>query len=373
MGKHRGKCEGSIYKRRDGRWAAEITLEGHQRKTLYGKSREEVHEKLLVAQNEKRQGLLRTGPQQTVRDFLTYWLEVHSAKLKVSTQAMYKRQLEKHIIPALGHIQLQKLSIDHVQAFLLKKQKEGLKTSTVRLLHTILRAALQDAVRWKRLSINVSLAVTLPRLVQYEMQPLNRTQAQRLLQAAKGNRLECILILALGTGMRLGEILALRWSEVDMEKGTVQVCHTVDYVQGFGRVESEPKTESSKRSLTLPHFVFDALKLHRITQLQERMRAGARWNDQGLVFANNRGGYFSRPILYSRFKKLLREADLPDLRFHDLRHSAATIFLSMGVSAKVVQQILGHSAIGTTLNIYGHVLPEMQRDAMEKMNDFFGS
>src|SRR5215472_10841612 len=120
MGKHRGKGEGSIYKRRDGRWAAEITLAGHRRKTLYGNSREEVHEKLLVAQNEKRQGLLRTGPQQTVRDFLTYWLEVPSAKLKVSTQGMYKRQLEKHIIPALGHIQLQKLSSDHVQTFLVK-------------------------------------------------------------------------------------------------------------------------------------------------------------------------------------------------------------------------------------------------------------
>ena len=373
MSKRRGKGEGSIYRRKDGRWAAEITIEAYKgRKTLYGKTREEVAEKLHAAQVEKRQGLLRTGSKQTVEDYLNYWLEVHSAKLKISTYAMYKRQLNNHIIPALGHVQLQKLSIDQVQVFLSEKQKEGLKTSTVRLLHTILRAALQDAVRWKKLAINVSLAVTLPRLTQHEMQPLNRKQAQRLLEAARGNRLECLLALALGTGMRLGEILALRWSEVDLEKGTLQVGHTVDFVQGFGRVESEPKTESSKRSITLPQFVIDALKQHRLYQLEKQAKAAGRWKNRGLVFANRCGGYFSRPRLYSRFKQLLQEAGLPDMRFHDLRHSAATILLSMGVPAKVVQQILGHSNISTTLNIYGHVLPEIHRAAMDKMDDFFG-
>ncbi len=121
-----------------------------------------------------------------------------------------------------------------------------------------------------------------------------------------------------------------------------------------------------------PQFVIDALKQHRLYQLEEQAKAAGRWKDRGLVFANRCGGYFSSPRLYSRFKKLLNEAGLPGMRFHDLRHSAATILLSMGVSAKVVQQILGHSNISTTLNIYGHALPEMHRDAMDKMDDFFG-
>jgi integrase len=135
--------------------------------------------------------------------------------------------------------------------------------------------------------------------------------------------------------------------------------------------ESEPKTESSKGSIPLPQFVVEALKLHHTSQLETRLKAGAAWQEHGLVFPNMYGSYFSRMILYSFFKKLLKEAGLPPMRFHDLRHSTATILLSMGVPAKVVQEILRHSNISTTLNTYAHVLPEMHRDAMDKMDDFF--
>jgi integrase len=165
-------------------------------------------------------------------------------------------------------------------------------------------------VRWKRVAVNVCEAVKLPRHIQREVHPLDQEQARRLLAAAQGSRLDCILTLALTTGMRLGEILALRWGEIDLE-------------------------------------------------------------EQGLVFPNRNGGYFRRTRLYAIFKKLLQEADLPDMHFHDLRHSAATILLSMGVAAKVVQEILGHGNISTTMNIYGHVLPAMQRNAMDDMDDFF--
>jgi integrase len=370
--RQRGHGEGSIYQRKDGRWAASISLEGGKRKTFYGKTRKEVQEKLMKALHEQQQGILATGPKQTVKDFLNYWLEeVHGASLKLSTYALYRRHLDNHLIPVLGQIQLQKLTADQVQAFCSKKSKEGLSAGTVRLLHTILYAALQDAVRWKRLAINVCDAVTLPRLTRPEIHPLNQEQAQRLLEAAKGNRLECLLTLAIATGMRLGEILALRWSDINLEERTLQVRHTVDYVPGYGKVESEPKTERSRRSITLPQFVVDALKQHRTYQLEIRLKAGATWREQGLVFPNRCGGYFSRMRLYAIFKKLLNEAGLHDMRFHDLRHSAATILLSMGVHPKVVQEILGHSNIGTTMNIYSHVLPSMQRDAMDDMNDLF--
>ena len=204
------------------------------------------------------------------------------------------------------------------------------------------------------------------------MQPLDREQARRLLKAAKGSPIECLLTLALGTGMRLGEILSLRWGEINLERRMLQVCHTVDYIQGFGIVESEPKTESSRRSIILPPFVVDALKRHYVYQLRERQKVGAAWKDQDLVFSNRYGGYFDRMRLHSLFKRVLKDAGLPHMRFHDLRHSAATILLSMGVPAKVVQEVLGHSKINTTLDIYGHVLSEMQRDAMDKMDDFFG-
>jgi integrase len=374
MGKRRGKGEGSIYRRQDGRWAAEITIEGRRRKTLYGRTREEVREKLFVAQHEKRQGLLRTGPRQTVKDYLNYWLDdIHRTEIKLSTYALYRHHLDKHLIPALGHIQLQKLTADQVQAFCAQKLRENLSTGVVRLQFTILSLALKDAVKRKRLAVNVCDVVTIPRLIKHAWQFLNREQAFHLLEAAKGSRLDCLLTVALTTGMRLGELLALRWDDIDMDRCLVQVRHSVRYIQGFGVRESEPKTERSKGSITLPQFVIDALKQHHTSQLEARLKAGATWQEQGLVFPNMYGRYLNRTKLYSLFNKVLKEAGLPHIRFHDLRHSTATLLLSMGVPAKVVQEILRHSNIGTTLNTYAHVLPEMHREAMDKMDNFFSS
>jgi integrase len=370
--KRRGHGEGTIYQRKDGRWSADISLENGKRRTLYGKTRKEVADKLNTALQEQKQGILATGPQQTVANYLNYWLEeVHKVTLKVSTYALYRRHLDNHILPSLGHIQLRKLTADQVQAFCSQMSKNGLKSGTVRLVYTILDAALQDAVRWKRLTINVCETVKLPRHTQREVQPLDQEQAKGLLHAARGSRLDCIIIVALTTGMRLGEILALRWNDIDLEVRVLQVRHTVDYIKGHGWVETEPKTEHGRRSLLLPQVTVDALKAHRTSQLEVRLKAGTRWKEQGLVFPNRDGGYFRRPRLYAIFKKLLQEANLPDMHFHDLRHSAATILLSMGVPAKVVQEILGHGNISTTMNIYGHVFPSMHRDAMDDMDDFF--
>jgi integrase len=372
MGKHRGKGEGSIYKRSDGRWAADITIEGRRRKALYGRTREEVHEKLLAAQHEKRQGLLRTGPKQTVKDYLNFWLEVmHRPKIKVSTYALYRQNLDNHLIPALGHIQLHRLTTDQVQSLCADKLRNGFRSGTVRLMYRILHVALKDAVRKKRLALNVCDAVDLPRLMQHEIQPLTMEQAQKLLYAARQSRLECLLTVAIVTGMRLGELLALRWSEFDLTRGMLQVRHTVNRIKGFGITESEPKTESSKRSILLPPFVIDSLVQHRASQNEARIRAGAKWQELDLVFPNTQGGYFRRPKLHTMYKNLLKEAGLPDIRFHDLRHCAATIFLSMGVHPKIVQELLGHSDITLTLRVYSHVLPSMQQEAMNKLDTIF--
>lgn len=172
--------------------------------------------------------------------------------------------------------------------------------------------------------------------------------------------------------MRLGEILALRWEDIDLEGRVLQVRRTVDYIKGQGWVEGEPKTESGRRKIRLTQIAVDALRAHRLSQLEARLKAGEAWKEQGLVFPNRNGGYFRRPRLYAIFKRLLQEAGLPDMHFHDLRHNVATILLSMGVQMKTVQEILGHGSIVTTMNIYGHVLPSTHQDAMEDMDDFFG-
>lgn len=368
---HRG--DGSVYfDKKNDRWAGSFYTQEGRRRYVYGKTEREAWEKLRAAQYKEKQGTLAQGPRQTVKDYLNYWLEeVHKATLKTSTYVMYRRHLDNHIIPHLGHIQLKKLTTDQVQRFCSKLSNDGLKPGTVRLLHTILYTALKDAVHGKRLAINVCEAVKLPRHVRREAKPLDQEQAQRLIQAAKGSRLECIIVVALTTGMRLGEILALRWEDIHIEARELHVRHTVDYIKGCGWVESEPKTENSKRRLQLPQITLDSLKQHRTSQREAKLKAGSKWKEQGLVFPNSYGGYFRRMRLYAIFKKLLQEAALPDMHFHDLRHSAATILLSMGVQAKVVQEILGHGNISTTLNIYGHVFPSTHRDAMDDMDDFF--
>lgn len=171
--------------------------------------------------------------------------------------------------------------------------------------------------------------------------------------------------------MRRGELLGLRWDDIDLQKGTLQVRRTLSYIAHHGFKEGEPKTAKSKRKIMLPQFAIETLKRHRTVQLETRLQAGAEWVDKDLVFSNKRGGFIVPQTLATHFSQLLEEIGLPHMRFHDLRHSAATLLLSMGVPMKVVQEILGHSNFSTTANIYSHVLPSMQQEAMKKMDDLF--
>src|SRR6266487_4384605 len=178
-----------------------------------------------------------------------------------------------------------------------------------------------------------------------------------LLESVRKHRLEMLLTMAVVTGMRRGELLALRWSNIDFEHQTLLVLHTVDYIPGYGYVETEPKTKTGKRRISLPSFLIDMLKQHRVQQLEQRLKVGDAWENRDLVFPDLHGGYFNPNYLLRVFKKLLNEAGLPHMPFHDLRHSAATILLSMGVNIKVVQELLGHSNISITLGTYAHLLP----------------
>jgi integrase len=371
MAKQRGHGEGSIYQRKDGRWVASVTLEGRRRKTFYGKTRREVAGKLQDALNEKKRGLLVTGPRETVGHYLEYWLEeVHKPTIRISTYVRYREIMQLHIVPSIGHLQLTSLSPQHIQTLYAQKMKEGLSASTVQSIHAVLHKALDNAVRLGSLSRNVSDRIPLPRIVKHEIKPLTLEQAQHLLKSVREHRLEALFALALATGMRLGELLGLRWQDIDFTAGSLQVRHILSYVRSQGFVESEPKTAKGKRRITLPAFMLDSLKQHRVRQLEAKLKAGSSWKDRDLVFCADRGGYLNpASTMQVVFKSVLKKAGLPQMRFHDLRHSAATILLSMGVHPKVVQELLGHSRISMTMDIYSHVLPTMQKDAMERMND----
>ena len=368
----RGHGEGSIYRRKDGRYAAAITLENRKRKTFYGKTRREVQEKLNAALHDRKQGTLATGPQLLLRTYLEHWLEqVYKPTVKQLSYQQYRSIVRNHLVPVLGNVSLQKLTAEKIQALYTRRLNEGLAPRTIVLIHAVLHSALENAVKWGLVSRNVAKLVSLPRIERYEAQTLTAEQAVMLLEVARESRIEALLIMAVTTGMRQGELLALRWDDVDFEQGVVYVRHTVNRVVGYGYKETEPKTKASRRRIVLPDVALEALKQHRLHQDQIRIEAGNKWSERGLVFCNGYGGFLNAERVVAKFHKLLVDADLPYMRFHDLRHSAATILLAAGVHPKVVQERLGHSKIAMTLDVYSHVLPSMQQEAAEKIDDLF--
>jgi integrase len=372
----RGNGEGSVYKQRNGLWAATISIEGEKRKYFYGKTRKEVQEKLAAALQEQKQGMLVATPQQTVGQFLTDWLE-HSHKYSVRprTYERYEEAIRLHLSPVLGKYKLQKLSAQHVQAFYAKMAGEGLSPSTVNYYHSVLHNALGTAVKWGLVPRNVCDLVTPPRKARFEIQPFTPEQVQSFCDATRGHKWEALFTLALATGMRQGELLGLKWQDINFSTGTLQVRRILTRVPSRTSVkvfiEAEPKTQHSRRSITIASFALESLQQHRQRQEEARKKAGECWQDHDYVFCTLTGTHLRPNHVVDEFKKLLKKADLPDIRFHDLRHSAATLLLGLGVHPKVVQELLGHTQISMTMDIYSHVLPSMQQDAASKLNTLF--
>ena len=365
--------EGSVFQRRDGRWIASIRLENGKKKLIYCKSEKDAYATLRKALHEKERGELLTGPQQTLKMYLEQWLEqAHKlSTIRTSTYNTYRIVIYKHVIPLLGHIQLQRLTPQQIQSFYAKKLDEGLSAKRVRGFHAVLHRALENAVKWNLVARNVCDLVTPPLPQRHEIQTLTPDQVQRLLQAAREHKLEALLTVAVATGMRRGELLGLHWQDIDFKTRSIYVRRSVGRIGKFGIVESEPKTQRSRRKITLPTFVIDTLKRHQEHQQEMRAKAGALWRETGIVFCSIYGSYLESSNLHDDFKRLLVKAELPNIRFHDLRHSAATILLGMGVHPKIVQELLGHSNISMTMDIYSHVLPSMQQETMDKLDDLF--
>ena len=371
MGK-RGNGEGSIYKQRDNLWAASITVEtaqGRKRKYFYGKTRKEVQEKLAAAAHERQQGTIVTAPNQTIEQFLTNWLMTHKSSVRPRTTERYEGFVRLHVVPVIGRVRLDKLSAQHVQTLYAQKLEEGLSPTTVNTLHMMLHRALKDALRWGLVARNVCDLVSPPRRAHYEFKSLSKEQAQKLLTALHGHNMEALFVLALTTGMRRGEILALKWQDIDFEQNMLQVRRIFTRSKGQRYLEAEPKTEKSRRSVALPAITTTLLKKHQASQQELRRQVGEYWQAHDLVFCTALGTPLNPNKVLERFKTVLKKAGLPAIRFHDLRHSAATMLLAMGVHPKVVQELLGHNQISMTMDIYSHVLPTMQKDAMSKMND----
>jgi len=371
MAGRRGNSEGTIRKREaDGRWEARFVDVDGKRRSIYGKTRQEVARLLTTALRDREQGMTAYTDRQTLAQYLPSWLEKVRHQVKASTYMKYETAVRLRLLPGLGKIALTKLTSQRVQDFYSRKLAEGMSGSAVSNMHGVLSHALQDALRLGLVHRNVCTVVDLPRLVHREIHPLTEEQARVFLEAVAGDRFESLYILALSTGMRRGELLALRWADMDLEKAAIQVAANIQRMPDGWKMD-RTKTRHSRRRIALTPTAVTALRQHRLRQAEERLRLGPVWADLDLVFPDL-AGKIQNPISFvdKRFKPLLKKAGLPNIRFHDLRHTCATLLLGRGVNPKVVSEMLGHATIAITLGMYGHVLPHMQEQAaalMDKM------
>jgi integrase len=308
---------------------------------------------------------IRTAPGRlTVAAWLDEWMEtVVRPRLRPTTVTSYEHHVERYLKPAIGRVALVKLEPRDISR-MLAAMPEHLSTTTKRYTHNVLRAALNRAVKRQLIVRNVALLVDLPTKSEWKMQPLDESQVRTLQRAIVGDRHEALYTLALATGARQGELLALRWSDIDMDTGVVSVRHTLR--QGTTTL-GEPKTAAGKRDVRVGPSALAVLRRHRVAQNEMRLQAGRKWQDMGFVFTTSTGRPLDARNVTRWFQDTLERAALPRQRFHDLRHAYATIALSKGVDLAVVSKSLGHAQVSTTADIYLHWVPAMQDEIAETM------
>jgi integrase len=362
-----------ITKRKDGRFMARYTVQtpdGPKRKPIYGRKYKEVEKKLAEARGDAVRGLIFDADNLKLSEYLDRWLADSVADtVRPTTFERYEQIVRVHIRPALGNLKLKNVTPAHVRGLYRDKLEVGLSPRTVQYIHVTLHKALKQALADGLIPRNATEAVRPPQIRKEEIRPLTAEQVKMLFTAGRDDRLESLYILAVHTGLRQGELLGLKWGDVDLEAGTLQVRRTLTTAKG-GPVLSAPKNKGSRRTVKLSQTALETLKSHLERQLTEIDQAGDLWHEKGLIFATESGEFLNRHYITThRFKPLLKRAGLPQIRFHDLRHTCATLVLLKNVNSKIVSEMLGHSSIAITLDTYSHVLPNMQNEAATAMED----
>lgn len=358
MPKRRAKGEGSLYFSDASKlWVAQITLPNGKRITKYSKTQKVVKDWLVSQRSAIREGLWIEDGSLTVSTFFERFLnETIALSTKPKTHISYSSLIRNHVLPSLGHLKLTDLRPQHLQSLYAEKLESGLSKRTVQFTHSVIHRGLEQAVKWGLVPKNVAKLANPPKPEKKAPLTFSKEEAVILLEHLRGDRLYPLYAVAIGCGLRLGELLALKWEDINFDAGTISVKRNIQYIPHQGLVVGEPKSERSRRSVVMPEFVAGILKKQK---------------GDGWVFKTSNNTPFSPRNIERHFVKILDKANLPHIRFHDLRHTAATLLLMEGVHPKVVQEMLGHSQIGITLDIYSHVLPSMQKEAADKMNNLF--
>ncbi len=373
-GKKRADHEGAVYQTSEGPWRAEVRLPNGKTKYFQAATQAAVLGKKKAFEQQLAQGIESLDGEQSVKTFLERWLtDVQKGAVRTSTYESYEQVLRNRVYPHLGKLKLSKVTGQHIQALYGELTKDGLSPASVVRTHAILHKAFRQAVRWRIIPRNPVDEVQRPRIPRHEMKTLTVEQVRALVDAASNPLWRALFALAGTHGLRRGEALAVRWNDIDLVVGTLSVVRTLHHPKGGGFEFSEPKTKNGRRKIRLAQHVLSELKAHRTEQLAHRLAVGELWADEDLVFANEFGRPLGEDKVTENFHRALERAGLPRVRFHDLRHTAATNMMALGVHAKVVQETLGHGNVGITLDIYSHVTPDMQEDAVERLNARYGA
>lgn len=372
MAKKRANGEGTIRKRPNGLWEGRLTVDG-KRISFYGKTQAEVRAKLTKAKAEADVGAFVVPRTITVNAWLEQWQEIFCPNIKRSTAARYESDIRLHILPEIGNMRLSEVKTSTIQRLYNKVHKNGLSDKSVRNLHGTLHNAMAKAVGEKYIAINPCEGVELPRsdTPQREMRPLKDNELPAFLRLIDGNRMENLFRVAVFTGMRESELIGLTWDCVDFEHGTLHLYRQLS--KGRRKGESWMFTSLKNRqarTFSPPKEVFKVLMKVKRQQEEWRLGCGESWHDANLVFTNEVGQHLSMCSILYHFKQIVKSMNIPEMRFHDLRHTFATLALQNGVDYKTLSAMLGHATVAFTMDRYGHVSVTMMQNGADKMQAY---
>ena len=385
MASKRANGEGCIRQRKDGTWEA-IVSTGRDtgtgkliRKSYYGKTQAEVRKKLTASAHELDEGTYMEPSKMTVAQWLDTWLIEYTKALKAYSLRNYQSQVKNHIKPFIGAVKVADLTPDIVQRMYNRLASEcNLAPKTIRNIHGILHSAFETLIDIGEVRSNpcTACAKRLPKVMKKELHTLADDDLTRFMDTIKGNPLENLFLVDLFTGLRQGELLGLRWSCVNVEKGCITIDRQLYMPEKGGQYSLQPLKNRKVRVIWPAPFVFDILKRERMKQVAARLKAGALWNTDGfsdLVFTNDLGGHLSHKTVYKRFKAAVALSGIPDVRFHDMRHSYAVASLRSGDDVKTVQENLGHATAAFTLDQYAFSTENMKRESAQRMEKYIAS
>jgi integrase len=366
---------GSVYLRTDGRWCGAIYLNevgGRRvRRLVYGKTRAEVEARLGELRTRAVSGRPVTPAGLTVETYLREWeSQVVANRVRPNTLAAYTYNIDRYLVPDLGRRRLARLSAREVRLYLAELRKRGVGARTVRYVHATLRAALEDAVREELLDKNVAKLVRAPAVPKSERKPLSVDEVRALLKSSQGDRLHAMFVVFALLGLRRSEVLGLRWEDVELGDGVLHVRRGLHRVNG--RLETLPtKTVRSRRTVPLPGLVVAALGEHQARQERERRDLAEGWPDLGYVFTSVVGTPIDPRNCTRLVQDACRGAGVRVVRLHDFRHGCVSVLLGLGVPPRTVMEIVGHTALEMTMNVYGHVSLDEKRSALDRLGELF--